>query len=71
MFAIALAPPVDADLLRLRHEFLALPGLTLTVAQTARLLDVRPRHAEVLLTALEAEGLIVRMASGIYRRTKV
>ena len=36
-----LARPVDGDLLRLRTEFLAMPGLCLTARQTARLLSVR------------------------------
>jgi hypothetical protein len=62
------APPIDADELRLRHEFLALPGLTLTLSQTARLLDLRPQQAERLLLSLEAEGLLRHMPGGAYCR---
>lgn len=67
---LALAEPVEADQLRLRHEFLSMPGLTLTVAQAARLLGVRLSHAEALLVELEAEGLLIHTASGTYRRSE-
>jgi DNA-binding GntR family transcriptional regulator len=66
---IALADAIDADALRLRHEFLAMPGLVLTVAQTARLFDVSRPHAQRLLDALEAEGFIIGGAVGVYRRS--
>jgi Mn-dependent DtxR family transcriptional regulator len=46
-----------------------MPGLTLTVSQTARLLDVRPWHAEELLAALESEGFLRRTRGGMFRRT--
>jgi hypothetical protein len=62
------AAPVDADLLRLRNEFLAMPGLCLTIRQTARLLSVRDTHARALLDALRAEGLLIRNGGGLYRR---
>jgi hypothetical protein len=64
----SVAAPVDADLVRLRHEFLAMPGLCLTVRQTARLLSVREAKARALLDALRAEGLVVRNGGGLYRR---
>jgi NAD kinase len=67
---VTFAPAVDADQLRLRHEFLAMPGLTLTASQTARLLDVRLIHAEELLASLESEGLLVHTPSGAYRRAE-
>jgi predicted DNA-binding transcriptional regulator YafY len=66
---IALADAIDADALRLRHEFLTMPGLVLTVAQTARLFDVSRAHAQRLLDALETEGFIIGGASGVYRRS--
>ena len=65
---VTLSAPVDADLLRLRTEFSAMPGLCLTVRQVARLLSVREPRARVLLDALVAEGLLVRNSGGLYRR---
>lgn len=67
---IAAAPPIDADQLRLRHEFLSMPGLVLSTAQVARLLDIHVRHAETLLESLEDEGFLVRQAYGAYRRAE-
>ena len=49
---IALADAIDADALRLRSEFLEMPMLILTVAQTARLCDLSRAHAQRLLDAL-------------------
>ena len=65
---VTLSAPVDADLLRLRSEFFAMPGLCLTARQTARLLSVREPKARALLDALVAEGLVVRNGGGLYRR---
>jgi hypothetical protein len=62
------ASPVDADLLRLRTEFFAMPGLCLTARQAARLLSVREPTARALLDALVDEGLLVRNGGGLYRR---
>ena len=66
----AIASPIDADHLRLRHEFLSMPGLTLTASQTARLLDVRVWRAEELLAELEAEGFLTRTRLGTFRRAE-
>jgi hypothetical protein len=63
-----LSAPVDADLLRLRNEFVAMPGLCLNVRQTARLLCVSGPTARALLDALVGEGLLVRTVSGLYGR---
>ncbi|HEY7288577.1 MAG TPA: hypothetical protein VH583_01985 [Vicinamibacterales bacterium] len=68
---IAHAPSIDADQLRLRHEFLAMPGLVLTVPQTARLLGVRRVTAENLLMSLEADGFLMRVGVETYRRTEL
>ena len=65
---IDIAAPIDADSLRLRHEFLAAPALCLTVAQTARLLSVHHAHAAVILDELEQEGWLIRLTTGRYRR---
>ena len=65
---ISAAAPIEADILRLRHEFLSMPTLTLTVPQVARLLGVRIEYAADLLAALAAERLLTRIDSGAYRR---
>jgi predicted transcriptional regulator of viral defense system len=67
---VTLRAPVDADLLRLRTEFATMPGLCLTVDQTARLLSVRKPKACALLDSLVVDGLLVRSVSGMYRRTR-
>jgi predicted transcriptional regulator of viral defense system len=65
---IAMAAPIEADSLRLRHEFLVAPALCLTVAQTARLLAVHQSRAAAILDELEQEGWLIRLATGRYRR---
>lgn len=62
------APPTDRDTLRLRHEFLEMPGLVVTVPQAARLFGVRLDHAADMLESLEHEGFLTRDARGSYRR---
>ena len=63
-----ISPPIDRDLLRLRCEFTAMPGLCLTTRQTARLLSVREPNAGLLLEQLVFEGLLLRTAAGVYKR---
>lgn len=58
----------DADLLRLRVEFLAMSGLRLTVDQAARRLDVRVEKSRALLSSLEDEGFLMCESDGGYRR---
>jgi len=65
----ALADAIDADALRIRHEFLDMPGLVLTVAQTARLYALSNAHARALLESLVAEGFLVGGSGGGYRRS--
>ena len=65
---ITTADAIDLDVLRLRNEFLAMPGLTVSVAQAARLLGVRADHAAAILTQLEREQLLTQTANGSYRR---
>jgi len=65
---ISVAAPIEADVLRLRHEFLSMPTLSLTVPQVARLLGVRTEYAADLLHALTQERLLTRAESGAYRR---
>ena len=61
----ALAGP---DLLRLRKEFVAMPGLCLTTLQAARLLSIQEPEAHALLDELVYEGLLARDDEGLYRR---
>ena len=65
---IAVAAPIEADVLRLRHEFLSMPALVLTVPQVARLLGVRTEYAADLLATLTADRLLTRVETGAYRR---
>ena len=58
----------DADLLKLRKEFIAMPGLCLTTLQAARLLSIREPEALALIDELVHEGLLVRDDEGLYRR---
>jgi len=67
---IALASPVDADSLRLRHEFLVAPALCLTVAQAARLLSIRIDQSGAILSLLAEEGWLIRTPAGAYRRSQ-
>lgn len=62
---------LDTDLARLRSEFLSYPGMCLTYAQVARLLDVRRDEAVQLLAVLEDEGLLVHCANSSYRRASL
>ena len=64
---IAMASAIDADVLRIRHEFLEMPGLVLTAAQTARLYSLSTAHAKMMLDTLEVESFLVS-AAGSYRR---
>jgi DNA-binding IscR family transcriptional regulator len=66
---IVFADAIDADVLRIRHEFLDMPGLALTVAQTARLYALSATHAQALLDALVAEGFLDGRSGGGYRRS--
>ena len=50
-----ISPPADADLLKLRKEFVAMPGLCLTTLQAARLFSVRKPEAGALLDKLVYE----------------
>ena len=59
----------DHSLERLREEYESLPGMRLTLPQVARLLAVDRAHAAQALEQLEAEGLLLRIAGGAYRRS--
>ena len=66
---IVAADPVDADALRIRHEFLILPERRLSVEDAARLLDLPVRHARAILDSMAAEGFLERDAGVYSRRT--
>jgi len=68
---ILLGDPVDLDTLRLRHEFLSMPGLTITLPQAARLLSVRLEDARAMLDELAQEGFLECESDGQYRRLAV
>jgi DNA-binding IclR family transcriptional regulator len=66
---ITIAEPIDADALRVRHEFLTRPGLRASVDFYAILLDLPPRHALLILESLVRDGFLERTADGQYVRT--
>ena len=66
---ITIGDAIDQDVLRIRHDFLDLPALVLTAAQTARLHALSTEHAKALLESLKAEGFLVSGANGAYRRS--
>jgi hypothetical protein len=65
---VTVAEPIDADLLRIRHEFLASPDLTLSVDDAVAMLRVQPRHASIILESLVWEGFLARTFDGQYVR---
>ena len=68
MATMVAAVGAGRDLEHLREEFESLPGMRLTIAQAARLLDVDRQRAAILLERLAAEGLLVCGAGDLYRR---
>ena len=65
---MTVSAPIDADALRIRHEFLTLPGLRASVASFATLLNVSERHACLVLESLIDDGFLKRTADGQYVR---
>ena len=65
---IVAAAPTDLDALRVRSEFLDLPGLTLSVPQVARMLGLRSEHAATILETLVHEQFLTSTPSGSYHR---
>lgn len=53
--------------LRARAEFREMPGMSLTTAQAARLWQLSPDTAEVLLAELVQAGFLVRRDGQRYR----
>jgi hypothetical protein len=63
---ITVAEPIDADTLRIRHEFLTRPNLRVSADQAAALLGVSLRHASVILESMVFERFLARTADGRY-----
>jgi hypothetical protein len=68
---IVAAAPTDLDSLRLRNEFLEMPGLNIGVAQVARMLGLRSEHAAAILETLASEKFLTQTATGLYHRAMV
>ena len=64
------AAPIERDTLRLRNEFLEMPGLVVTIPQAARLFGVRLDHAADMLKLLECEGFLTHNDVGAYLRPR-
>jgi len=65
---IVIADPLDLDALRIRHEFLSLPGLRVSVEHVAATLGVTTHHAQQLLDALVVDAFLARASDGQYVR---
>jgi hypothetical protein len=66
---ITVAEPIDADTLRIRHEFLVQPDLCLSPEVVAAMLGVPLRHASIMLESLVFERFLARTANGQYMRS--
>jgi hypothetical protein len=56
---------------RVRHEFLEMPGLRLTPAQTARLWALDRGTSERILESLTEAGFLLKQREGSYLRVSV
>ena len=65
---IAVAEPIDADVLRARNEFLTRPSLHASAQTLAEILDISERHAMVVLDSLMREGFLERKSDDHYER---
>jgi hypothetical protein len=59
-----------SDLVRIRREYLEMPGLVLTLPQVARLWGFSVRRSETLLSVLVADGFLVRDQTRAFRRRR-
>ncbi len=66
---IPVADAVDADALRLRHEFLTLPTLNTSPEACAQLLNLSRRRATQILESLVSEGFLARASDKQYVRS--
>jgi predicted ArsR family transcriptional regulator len=65
---LAVAEPIDADTLRIRHEFLTRADLSVSADEVAERLGVPLRHALRMLESLVFEGFLGRMPDARYIR---
>ena len=63
---VTVAESIDADALRIRHEFLSRPDLRASADSVALLLDISPRHAHLLLESLARDGFLHQEPNGEY-----
>lgn len=68
---IAIAEPIDADVLRARNEFLTRPSLQASAQTLAEILDISARHALVVLESLMREGFLERTTDDRYGRRQM
>ena len=66
---ITYAEPIDADTLRIRHEFLSQPDLCVSAEVAAGFLGVPLRHASLILESLVFERFLARTPDGQYKRS--
>ena len=66
---ITIAEPIDADTLRIRHEFLTQRDLRLSSDGVAELLGVPLRHAVIILESLAQDRFLMHTADGRYARS--
>ena len=66
---ITIADAIDRDALRIRSEYLEMPGLALTATQTACRHSLSTAHAKALLEELVADGFLTSGRDGAYRRS--
>jgi CheY-like chemotaxis protein len=65
-----LRPADSAAVARVRDEFAALPGLSLTGEQARLVFDLEREHCDDVLGALVAEGFLTCTSYGTYRRPR-
>ena len=65
---VTFAEPIDADTLRVRHEFLTRPDLLVSADAVAEVFNLPLRHALTILESLVLERFLARTPDGRYRR---
>ncbi len=65
---ITVAEPIDADTLRIRHEFLTRADLCVSADDVAEWLGVPRRHTLLMLESLVFEGFLRRTPDARYIR---
>ncbi len=63
------SPPLEALLQRVREQYRATPGLTLTKPQATRLFEVAPSVCAAMLRALVMENFLSRVGDGLFVRS--